>query len=60
MDVLARSGREVTVMAWNYHDDDARSGCRRACDSGRSPAEARRVQLRHHRIDQTHSNAYTV
>ena len=60
VDALATRGdREVSVLAWNYHDDDA-------------PAPAAPVQLvvtglparsrvlaRHYRIDAGHSNAYT-
>ena len=61
VDALAvRGEREVSVLVWNYQDDDV-------------PAPAAKVQLeivglraagprllvRHYRIDQTHSNAWT-
>ena len=57
--LAARGGQHMAVMAWNYHDDDV-------------PAPASQVHLtisglpaasgllRHYRIDETHSNAYTV
>src|SRR5260370_31028685 len=60
VDALAvRSDREVSVMAWNYHDDDvqAREANVRLVISG---VPGGRVLLRHYRIDQTHSNAYRV
>jgi xylan 1,4-beta-xylosidase len=60
VDALAvRSDHQVSVMAWNYHDDDVPG----------PPAKVRieiagvpdgRALLRHYRIDETHSNAWTV
>jgi xylan 1,4-beta-xylosidase len=62
LDALAvRSDREVSIMAWNYHDDDVPGtvASLRLSVTG-VPAGAKRILLRHYRIDQTHSNAYTV
>jgi xylan 1,4-beta-xylosidase len=62
VDALAtRSGRRVAVMAWNYHDDDlsAPPSDVRLTIAG-LPAEAGRVLLRHYRIDDAHSNAFTA
>lgn len=62
IDALAtRSDREVSVMAWNYHDDDlaAPDTAVRLVVTG-IPASARRVLVHHYRIDRDHSNAYTV
>ena len=63
IDALATRGdREIAVMMWNYHDDDV-AGARIApwtltiCGI---PATAKRVLVRHYRIDQEHSNAYTA
>ncbi|HMC61441.1 MAG TPA: hypothetical protein VKJ01_19780, partial [Candidatus Solibacter sp.] len=59
--LAARSDHGITVLLWNYHDDDVP-----APDSDVQlriagvPASARRVLTRHYRIDQTHSNAYTT
>src|SRR5450432_980955 len=59
--LAARSDHGITVLLWNYHDDDVP-----APDSDVQlriagvPASARRVMTRHYRIDQTHSNAYTT
>lgn len=57
--LASRSGREVAVLVWNYHDDDI-------IDAG-SPVElalsgipARSATVRHYRIDQEHSNSYTA
>lgn len=59
--LAARSGRKVTVLAWNYHDDDvpAPAADVRVAVTG-LPASATRVLLCHYRIDRDHSNAYTV
>jgi xylan 1,4-beta-xylosidase len=60
VDVLAvRSDHEVSVLAWNYHDDDvpAEQATVRI-DLGGVPNG--RILLRHYRIDETHSNAWTA
>ena len=62
IDALAtRSDRDVSVMAWNYHDDDVPGPDApvRMTVSG-IPGGARRVLVRHYRIDGDHSNSYTV
>jgi xylan 1,4-beta-xylosidase len=62
IDALAtRSGREIAVMAWNYHDDDL-PGPPAAVriDIDGIPSGARVESLRHYQIDQEHSNAYTA
>ena len=62
IDALAtRSEHDVAVLVWNYQDDDApgdAAGVKLAVAG--LPKEASRVLLRHYRIDQTHSNAYSV
>ncbi len=59
--VAASSAREISVLAWNYHDDDlpGPDSPVRLTLTGLPPA-AQRVEVRHYRIDQDHSNAYTV
>jgi xylan 1,4-beta-xylosidase len=59
--LAARSDHGITVMLWNYHDDDLPAPDA-AIDLRIAgvPAAARRILTRHYRIDQTHSNAYTV
>jgi xylan 1,4-beta-xylosidase len=62
IDALAtRSDRDIAILAWNYHDDDV-PGPPAPVRIGLSgiPAAAERVLLAHYRIDQDHSNAYTV
>ncbi len=57
--LASRDKHGIAVMVWNYHDDDI-------IDAG-SPVElriagipAKRVKLRHFRVDDTHGNAYTA
>lgn len=56
--LASRQGKVASVMVWNYHDDDVPA----------PPAEVRleirnvpasRVLVRHYRVDERHSNAYT-
>jgi xylan 1,4-beta-xylosidase len=62
VDALAvRSDRAASVLAWNYEDDDVPgpdASVELKIDG--LPGTVRRVLVRHYRIDQTHSNAYTV
>jgi len=70
VDALAvRGERTVWVLAWNYHDDDltgAEAARRKAhvalrvAGVGRLAGTARRVLVRQYRIDETHSNAWTL
>lgn len=56
-----KSAHEAAVMLWNYHDDDvAAPGAEVTVAISGIPATVRRVQLLHYRIDQTHSNSYTL
>lgn len=59
--IATRGDRSVSVMIWNYHDDDLPAAAAKiqAAISG-LPATAKRLQLRHYRVDRTHSNSYTV
>ncbi len=62
IDVMAARGEhQVTVLAWNYHDNDvpAPDVPVKVKISGLSK-NLTRTLLRHYRIDQNHSNAYTV
>jgi xylan 1,4-beta-xylosidase len=62
VDALATSAdREAAVMLWNYHDDDVPGPSAEVNLSVRSfPSSVHRVLVQHYRIDDTHSNAYTV
>lgn len=62
VDALAtRSDRNVSILVWNYHDDDvpAVPGAVRLMISG-IPSGVSRVLVRHARVDENHSNAYTL
>ena len=59
--LAARSDRGVAVLLWNYHDDDVTApGAEARLVLNALPATARRVLVRHYRIDESHSNAYTA
>jgi xylan 1,4-beta-xylosidase len=59
--LAAASDHRLSVLVWNYQDDDVSgpSADIRLLASG-IPPETKRVLVRHYRIDQTHSNAYSV
>ncbi len=62
VDVLAtRYDRVVSIMIWNYHDDDVPGPNTPIVLSVQGlPANAPRVLVTHYRIDANHSNAYSV
>ncbi len=57
----SRAERSIHVMAWNYHDDDlpASPAAVRTSVTG-IPLTAKRVQVKHYRIDESHSNSYSA
>jgi xylan 1,4-beta-xylosidase len=59
--LAARGDHEATALVWNYQDDEA-STAEKAVELkiGGLPREAKRILVRHYRIDQNHSNSYTV
>ncbi len=62
VDALAtRAENEAAVMLWNYHDDDLPADATKVqvTISG-IPVGVKKVLLEHYRIDDTHSNSYTV
>lgn len=62
IDALAtRTARQAAVMLWNYHDDDVPAGATEVeITIAGIPEGVKKVLLEHFRIDDTHSNAYTV
>ncbi|HEY5057293.1 MAG TPA: beta-xylosidase [Acidobacteriaceae bacterium] len=53
--------KEAAVLVWNYHDVNEEAPATPTTVTIRGiPAGVQRVLLEHYRIDQTHSNAYTV
>ncbi len=62
VDALAvRSDREISVLVWNYQDDDVSGPAAEVhLEISGFPREPKRLLLRHYRIDQAHSNAYNV
>jgi len=59
--LAARGEHNVTVLVWNYHDDES-GGAAAPVQLNVSglPAELHKVLVSHYRIDQSHSNSYTV
>jgi xylan 1,4-beta-xylosidase len=62
VDAFATSdGRQAALMVWNYHDAEKTSDAAPASVTLRGlPKDVSRVRLTHYRIDDSHSNAYTV
>ncbi len=59
--LAARAEREITVMLWNYQDEDVPGAASSVnLRVAGVPTAAREVLLRHYRIDRDHSNAYTA
>ena len=59
--LAARGDHNVTALVWNYQDDEA-AGATAPVQLNVSglPAERTKILVRHYRIDQSHSNSYTV
>ena len=55
--LASRQARSVTLLIWNYHDDDLPAGDA-AVDLKIAGVANGRVRLTHYRIDRNHSNAY--
>jgi xylan 1,4-beta-xylosidase len=59
--LASRSANRLTVLTWNYEEDDVPGPpAKVVLNISGLPVEARRVLLRHYRIDEAHSNAYAV
>ena len=62
IDAIATKGeRQAAVMLWNYHDDElpADEAAVQVTIAG-IPAGVKKVLLEHYRIDEMHSNSYSV
>jgi xylan 1,4-beta-xylosidase len=62
VDALAtKAEHEAAVMLWNYHDDDVPAASVQVeVKIAGIPLGVKKVLLEHYRIDNTHSNSYTV
>ncbi len=59
--LAAKSDHDVTVLIWNYRDqDEPVPPAEIQLNVSGIPETARRVLVTHYRIDQQHSNSYTV
>ena len=59
--LAARGEHRITALVWNYLDDPA-TAAEKPVEMQISglPATAKRILVTHYRIDQSHSNSYTV
>ena len=58
--MAVRNNRILSVLAWNYHDDDVPGPVAPVQVQVSGLGANRRVLLHHYRIDDTHSNAWTT
>jgi len=64
--LAVRGDHGVTVLIWNYHDEEAGGADApvqlsvSGLDTSKQSAGAGKILVRHYRIDQEHSNSYTV
>jgi xylan 1,4-beta-xylosidase len=59
--MASRDARDVSVLAWHYHDDDVPApDAPVRLEIAGLPSGVGRVLVRHYRIDRDHSNAYTA
>ncbi len=57
--LASRGDRSITVMVWNYHDDDLPAPDAQI-ELAIDGAGAKRVLVEHYRVDNGHSNSYEV
>ncbi|WP_263384349.1 GH39 family glycosyl hydrolase [Granulicella arctica] len=56
-----KAEREAAVLVWNYHDvDGPAEAVPTTITIGGIPSGVHRVLLEHYRLDDTHSNSYTI
>jgi xylan 1,4-beta-xylosidase len=62
IDTLAvKSDHGISVLIWNYHDEDVQVvPAEIALSLDGIPQNSRRILARHYRVDRDHSNAYTA
>jgi xylan 1,4-beta-xylosidase len=59
--LAARGDHKLTILMWNYHDDEnGGSDAPVRLDVSGLHAGAQKILMREYRIDQSHSNSYTV
>jgi xylan 1,4-beta-xylosidase len=59
--IATKANREAAVMLWNYDDDDLPApGAQVQVTITGIPSGIKKVLLEHYRIDDTHSNSYSV
>ncbi len=59
--IATKADREAAVLLWNYHDDDLpAAGAEVEVTVAGIPSGIKKVLLEHYRIDDVHSNSYSV
>ncbi|WP_027302678.1 GH39 family glycosyl hydrolase [Rudanella lutea] len=57
--MASKSGNTISVMVWNYHDDDI-TGPATPVQLTINGLGKNKVQARHYRVDEKHSNSFTT
>ena len=62
VDAIAVKGQHsLSILMWNYQDNDVTGAAARvALKTSGLPLDLRRVAVKHYRIDESHSNAFTA
>jgi xylan 1,4-beta-xylosidase len=61
MSLASRDEKRVTIITWNYHDDEVPGPVAEvALNIGGLPADIAKVKMTEWRVDETHSNAHTA
>jgi len=58
--LAAKDDKSATVMVWNYHDDNILSDVEATVEVKLTGLPDGEFLLHHYRVDETHSNSYTV
>jgi len=58
--LASRDGSRIAVLSWHYHDDDLAGAAARVSVSLAGAPEGRPAAVRHFRVDQERSNAFTL
>ncbi|KJD34416.1 beta-xylosidase [Tamlana nanhaiensis] len=58
--LASKKEKSITVMVWNYHDNDDLTISDQLINLQINNIESKKVLMNHYRVDQNHSNSYTV
>ncbi|BCX46569.1 xylan1,4-beta-xylosidase [Haloferula helveola] len=58
--LAARDGKRITILTWHYHDDDLPGAEAAVSITLVGAPEGKPVSVAHYRVDQEHSNSFTM